>query len=165
MGSVGVSIKNISSHIDKRFAKKLKNALFTRMSLVKQNKAIDYINQLENRPGSNTEVLNPQYRDNEIIYGIFNELDKRANANKQSQVYTDEIYVDRIISNQQWLNKNRLIKDAEQSIDNIPTIEVVKYQDEYMVRDGNHRVAVAKLNSVSKIRARIIDLDKRPTRK
>ena len=113
----------------------------------------------------NAEIKNPLYSNSSIISEAQEELEKRAKNNSESEVYIDDIFVDRIISPQNYLEKDRLVEDANKGIENIPTVEVIKYKDEYILTDGNHRVVVAKQNNVSKINARVIDLDKKAIRK
>ena len=124
----------------------------------------EQIRALPARKGSKVDVENPIYEDSPTIYMAFNELDKRAQKERQSITSTQEIYVDRIISGQQWLERNKLMDYADVNTPS-PTIEVIKYHDDYIVTDGNHRVVIAKMKSQEKIKAKVIDLDKKARRK
>ena len=114
--------------------------------------------------GDTNNIKNPLYRNNDIIREAMEELDRRAKKNQISEVSNEDIFVDRIISPQNYLERDRLQKDREMDAGNIPTIDVIKYKGEYIISDGNHRVVVAKENNVEKINANIIDLDKKPIR-
>ena len=142
MGSIGKANEN-----GERFEPKLSIA--------------DIIKQLPAHNKSKVEVENPLYRDDEVVFMAFQELNRREDKGLKSDVYTDEIFTDRIISTQPYLNKNNLLESSEKPLSTLPQVEVIKYQDEYILTDGNHRTIIAKMNSVPKIKAQITDLDRK----
>lgn len=68
--------------------------------------------------------------------------------------------------NQSFLPKHEHVRHRWESIDrahqkdiNLPPVKVYKIGEVYFVRDGNHRVSVAKMQGVENIDAEVIELD------
>ncbi|MBN1646626.1 MAG: transcriptional regulator [Spirochaetales bacterium] len=68
--------------------------------------------------------------------------------------------------NQSFLPKHEYIRDRWESVDrahlqdiNLPPIKLYKIGDVYFVRDGNHRVSVARMKGGVNIDAEVIELD------
>ncbi len=97
-------------------------------------------------------------------------------ANQQLPATTEMIRVDRIVGSvgryrdftRAFLPRGGANADRWRNLDaalnrlaNLPPIEVYQIGDAYFVRDGNHRVSVARANGVTHIEARVIRIESR----
>ncbi len=104
----------------------------------------------------------------------FYEVTKILKPKKENYVGIKPILVDKIIGSEgrahdftgSFFPKKEMLRNRWQSIDDafynmvvLPPISVFKLGDRYFVRDGNHRVSVAKAQKMDYIDAEIVELD------
>ncbi len=103
----------------------------------------------------------------------FEEVAKKLKARQQVEMGTQMVPVAKIVGSvgryrdftrtflpRASANPERWIRldAAVNALENVPPIELFKIGDVYFVRDGNHRVSVARANDVSYIEARVTEV-------
>jgi hypothetical protein len=103
----------------------------------------------------------------------FEEVAKKLKARQQVEMGTQMVPVDKIVGSvgryrdftrtflpRASANPERWIRldAAVNALENVPPIELFKIGDVYFVRDGNHRVSVARANGVTHIEARVTEV-------
>ncbi|MBW6472535.1 MAG: universal stress protein [Anaerolineaceae bacterium] len=81
-------------------------------------------------------------------------LDKIIGSVGRYSDFTRDFLPRRISDSQRWVS----VKIATESMSGVPPIEVYKVGDYYFVRDGNHRVSIARQNGQSHIEAYITEV-------
>lgn len=103
----------------------------------------------------------------------FEDVAKRLRARQQVEMGTQMVPLDKIVGSvgryrdftrtflpRASANPERWIRldAAVNALESVPPIELFKIGDVYFVRDGNHRVSVARANGVTHIEARVTEL-------
>ena len=81
-------------------------------------------------------------------------LDKIIGSVGRYTDFTRDFLPRKISDSQRWVS----VKLATESMEGVPPIEVYKVGDYYFVRDGNHRVSIARQNGQSDIEAYVIEV-------
>ena len=81
-------------------------------------------------------------------------LDKIIGSVGRYTDFTRDFLPRKISDSQRWVS----VKLATESMEGVPPIEVYKVGDYYFVRDGNHRVSIARQNGQSHIEAYVIEV-------
>ena len=117
-----------------------------------------HIANLEPYRGQNNEVQTALIYDMDKvreIEGVLKELERKRKVPLEE---VKEVFLDRIYTSQPFLYKDKLEDYADEPIHKLATGYM--YQGDVIVIDGNHRLTLAKLNNQTKVRMKIINLDK-----
>ena len=116
------------------------------------------ISNLPVNPNEEGTVLNPLIRDKNIVSAATAELIRRSENNTLPEPEVQQVFLDRVYTKQEYLYKDKLEDYADKPIHELAN--GYKYQGNVIITDGNHRIALAKLNNQGTARMNIIDLDK-----
>ncbi|MDO9087661.1 MAG: universal stress protein [Anaerolineaceae bacterium] len=81
-------------------------------------------------------------------------LDKIIGSVGRYTDFTRDFLPRKISDSQRWVS----VKMATESLEGVPPIEVYKVGDYYFVRDGNHRVSIARQNGQTHIEAYVVEV-------
>lgn len=81
-------------------------------------------------------------------------LDKIIGSVGRYTDFTRDFLPRKVSDSQRWVS----VKMATESLEGVPPIEVYKVGDYYFVRDGNHRVSIARQNGQTHIEAYVIEV-------
>lgn len=124
-----------------------------------------YINDLPNYNGWEEEVKNIIPYDKELIEKEEQEFNRLVNKKKIPEPKLEKVYIDTLKTKQPYLNRKKLLRFLDGDyIKSDEPIKAVRYKGEVILTDGNHRIAIAKLNSQKDIDVLITDLDKKRRR-
>ncbi len=100
-----------------------------------------------------TKILKPKRENYVGIRPI--KVDQIIGSEGRSHDFTGAFFPKKDMLRYRWQS----IDDAYYNMVNLPPISVFKLGDRYFVRDGNHRVSVAKTQNMAFIDAEIVELD------
>ena len=121
------------------------------------------VSQLEPFNGREDAVVNPLIQNEDKIREIQQIIEQREIAGTLPEPEIKTVYLDRVYTDQQYLFKNKLNDMVDKPIHEFAAGYM--YQGDVYIVDGNHRLALAKLNNQEKARVAVIDLDKKSRRR
>lgn len=121
----------------------------------------DRINKLRPYLNHKNEVVNPLRQDTKFVTEALRRYDELSNQNRLYPSQVESVFTDRLYTKQPWLNKNKLLKYSTLNLNKDEPIKGIQYKGEVILLDGNHRAALAKLSSQSKINVTVTNLDRK----
>ena len=111
----------------------------------------------ENESGT---VKNPLIQDKSKSNEILEVLHERERKGNLPEREIKQVYLDRVYTTQPYLYENKLNDYIDKPIHEFA--EGYLYNGDVLITDGNHRIALAKLNNQTLARMSVIDLNKKP---
>ena len=107
---------------------------------------------------SSVEVQNVLIQDENKIREILEVVERLESKGKLPEPEDRRVYLDRVYTQQDWLTISKLEDFADKPIHDLATGYML--DGDVLITDGNHRIALAKLNNQGTARMKVIDLNK-----